>query len=396
MKRTLTIASALAIWVCVTLVQAPQTAQAAQAAPAPQTPQAPAAGQAPAAPAPAGRAGGGRGGRAPLTPRINRFEASRTSIKPGESIDLRWSVEAGDPTIDNGIGPVYQSGSVRLTPKATTTYTLTMGANVSRSVTVTVAGTKPVAATPAAAAPAAGGTITRINGKPDFSGIYGFTGMSGFARGGGRGAAAPAPPPSPFADLPARPTLKAGIDNTPKPQPTGGTADCLPLPADTAFGVPYPFQIFQNPKYVIIINEYPGTFRIIPLDQPHRADAVDDPTWMGDSVGSWDGDTLVIDTVGYNGRHSIGGIQEPSPSFRTIERLTRLNGKDFFYEIVYEDPEKATGQWRSTRTFAGDVRPGVNKVLEFVCENNRDYTPLFGPEGPPPPGAGRGGRGAPQ
>jgi hypothetical protein len=305
-------------------------------------------------------------------------------------------VEAGDPTIDNGIGPVYQSGSVRLTPTATTTYTLTMGANVSRSVTVTVAGTKPVAATPAAAAPAAGGTLTRINGKPDFSGIYGFTGMSGFARGGGRGAAAPAPPPSPFADLPARPTLKAGIDNTAKPQPTGGTADCLPLPADTAFGVPYPFQIFQNPRYVIIINEYPGTFRIIPLDQPHRADAVDDPTWMGDSVGSWDGDTLVIDTVGYNGRHSIGGIQEPSPSFRTIERLTRVNVKDIFYEIVYEDPEKATGQWRASRTFVGDVRPGVNKVLEFVCENNRDYTPLFGPEGPPPPGAGRGGRGAPQ
>ena len=57
----------------------------------------------------------------------------------------------------------------------------------------------------------------------------------------------------------------------------------------------------------------------------------------------WDGDTLVIDTVGYNGKHSIGGIQQPSESFHTIERLTRINGKDIFYEIIYEDPEKATG-----------------------------------------------------
>jgi hypothetical protein len=387
LTRALTVACAFVVWVCAAAAQAPQGgAPAAPAAGAPPQGGAPARG--------AGPAQGGRGGgRAAITPRIVRFEATPTSIKPGESIVLTWATEVGDPIIDNGVGPVYQRGSVKLTPKATTTYTLTMGnTDVKRSVTVTVAGTTPVAATPAAPANAAA-TIARIDGKPDFSGIYGFTGMSGFARGEGRGGAATAPPPSPFADLPARPTLKPGVDNTPKPTPTGGTADCLPLPADTAFGVPYPFQIFQNKNYVIIINEYPGTFRIIPIDAPHRADAADDPTWMGDSVAQWEGDTLVIDTIGYNGRHSIGGIQEPSDRFKTIERLTRVNGKDIFYEIIYEDPEKAEGRWRSTRTFVGDRRAGVNKVLEFVCENNRDYVPLFGPQGPPPPGQGRGGRG---
>jgi hypothetical protein len=376
MKRTLVIAFVLFAWVGLPSAQAPPGAPAAQP---------------PGPPAPGGARQGG--GRAALIPRINRFEVSRTSIKPGESIDLRWSVEAGDPTIDNGIGPVYQSGSLRLTPKVTTTYTLTMGADVRRSVTVTVAGTTPAAASAPASAPVPP-VIARIDGKPDFSGIYGFTGMSGFARGRGGAAAAPAPPPSPFANLPTRPTLKPGIDNTAKPAPAGGTADCMPLPADTAFGVPYPFQIFQNRNYVIIVNEYPGTFRITPLDQPHRAEAADDPTWMGDSVGHWDGDTLVIDTIGYNGKHAIGGIQEPSDRFHTIERLTRVNGKDIFYEIVYEDPEKAEGQWRSTRTFVGDTRPGVNKVLEFVCENNRDYVPLFGPQGPPAPR--QGGPGAPR
>jgi len=124
-------------------------------------------------------------------------------------------------------------------------------------------------------------------------------------------------------------------------------------------------------------------------------DAADDPSWMGDSVGRWDGDTLVIDTVGYNGKHAIGGIQEPSEKFHSIERLTPIGGVNIYYEIVYEDSEKAVGQWRKNpTTYVRDSRPGVNKVMEFVCENNRDYLPLFGPAGPPPPGeGGRGGRG---
>jgi hypothetical protein len=381
MKRALTVASLVTFSISLISAQAPQG---------------PAAGQQPPTPA-AGAQGarGGRGGRTPIVPRILRLEASPASLEPGESFVLSWATEAGTPTIDQGIGAVPPRGTAKLTPKATTTYTLRMG-DVIQSVTVTVAGTAPVA--PAAAVPpaasAAASAIARIDGKPDFSGIYGFTGMASLGGGrggrGGRGAAAAPPPPSPFADLPARPTVKPGVDNSATPNPAGGTADCMPLPADTAFGVPYPFQIFQNRNYVIMINEYPGTFRIIPLDQPHRADAADDPTWMGDSVAHWDGDTLVIDTIGYNGKHAIGGIQQPSDRFRTIERLTRTNAKDIFYEIIYEDPEKAVGQWRATRTLVGDTRLGVNKILEFVCENNRDYVPLFGPEGPPQ-GRGRGG-----
>jgi hypothetical protein len=382
MKRALSIVFVLANSVCLALAQAPQ------GAPAGQQPGAPAAGAA------AGQAGqAGRGGRAPITPRILSFEASPVSIKPGESFVLSWSTEAGTPSIDNGIGPVYQRGTIRVTPKATTTYTLTMsGGSVTKAVTVTVAGTTPVVPAAADASPAAR-PIPRIDGKPDFSGIYGFTGMAG---GGGRGRGAgdaPAQPASPYANLPTQFTLKPGVENRATPNPAGGTADCLPLPADTAFGVPYPFQIFQNKNYMVMINEYPGTFRIIPIDQPHQVDAADDPTWMGHSVGRWDGDSFIIDTVGYNGKHSIGGIQQPSEKFRTIERLTRTSASNIFYEIIYEDPEKTTGQWRSTRTFNGDTRPDVNKVLEFICENNRDYIPLFGPQGPPPPGAGRGGRG---
>ena len=380
MKRAFGIAFVLVLVVCMARAQAPQGAPAGQQ-------------PAPAQGAAAGQAG--RGGRGAITPRILSFQASPASIKPGESFMLSWATEAGTGTIDNGIGDIAPRGTTKVTPKATTTYTLTMaGGAVTRSVTVTVAGTTPV--TPAAANVADSRPIPRLDGKPDFSGIYGFTGMYSLG-GGGRGARgaadapAPAQPASPYSNLPTQFTLKPGVQNRATPNPAGGTADCLPLPADTAFGVPYPFQIFQNKKYVILINEYPGTFRIIPFDEPHQSDA--DPTWMGDSVGKWDGDTLVIDTIAYNGKHSIGGIQEPSESFKTIERLTRTSASTIFYEIVYEDPEKTTGPWRATRTFTADTRPGVSKVMEFICENNRDYVPLFGPAGPPPPGEGRGGRG---
>jgi hypothetical protein len=378
MKRALIIVFAVMLVVCMAWAQAPQ---GAQVPPQGAQPQAGAAGgQAPAE--------GGRGGRAAITPRILNFQATPASIKPGESFVLSWATEAGTGTIDNGIGAVPTRGTIKVTPKATTTYTLSLaGGAVIRALTVTVAGTTPVAATSADAA--ANRPIPRVDGKPDFSGIYGFGGSGGR---GARGAAAPAQPNSPYANLPAQPTLKPGVENRATPNPAGGTSDCLPLPADTAFGVPYPFQIFQNKNYVLFIHEYPGTFRIIPIDEPHPVDA--DVTWMGDSVAKWDGDTLVIDTIAYNGKHSIGGIQQPSEKFHTIERLTRTSATGIFYEIIYEDPELATGQWRSTRTFNGDARPGVTKVFEFVCENNRDYIPLFGPGGPPPPGEGRGARGA--
>jgi hypothetical protein len=259
---------------------------------------------------------------------------------------------------------------------------------VTKSVTVTVEGT--TAAAPGANQPAEAKPIPRINGKPDFTGVY--NNYSFFDGGGrGRGNAAQAPP-SPYSSLPAQPTLKPGVSNTRGAGGNpglGGTADCMPLPAAAAFGVPYPFQIIQSKDYVVIFHEYPGTFRIVPLNgQPRVADP--DPTWMGDSIGHWDGDTLVIDTIGFNGKARIGGIAQPSEKFHTIERLTRT-ATGLFYEIVYEDPEFATGQWRTATAYPLDARAGVSKIDEFVCENNRNYLPLFGPEGPQT--GGRGGRG---
>jgi hypothetical protein len=324
---------------------------------------------APAAPAP-GR-GGGRG-PAPA-PRIISFEARPASIKPGESALLVWSVEnPGGPVIEPAIGPVIPRGSRQVSPSATTSYTLTMrGANdavITRSVTVTVAGTKPVAATSASAAPTGRGIPRTSEGKPDFSGVYAF---GGGGRGRGAGPAA--------ADGVVRtPTLKPGAEKyrvVRGPTDTGRTADCMPLSPPDAFGVPYQFQIVQNKDMLVLLHEYPGTFRLIPLDG-QREQLDPDPSWLGDSVGRWEGDTLVIDTIGYNDKTEVSGYRH-TDALHTVERLRRTD-EGFQYDVTIEDPNVFVSPWTESRTYRLNVPP-MKKIMEFVCENNRDYKPLFAP-----------------
>jgi hypothetical protein len=255
-----------------------------------------------AAQAPPGQAppaaGRGRGAPAPAT-RIVTFEAQPATIKPGESALLVWHIENppsatgfnGFGTIEPGVGRVSPRGSARVTPAATTTYTLAAG-QVTKTVTVTIPGTIPVTAASSASTRASTDIKRTPDGKPDFSGIYGWGNLFG-ARGGG---AAP-------------PTHKPGAEKyrvSRGPQDTGATTDCLPLIPPNSFGVPYEFQFVQNRDYLLILHEYPGLFRIVPLDgEPHQADP--DPSWLGDSVVGkairW------IDTIGYNEKMEINGYK---------------------------------------------------------------------------------------
>lgn len=314
--------------------------------------------------APAGR--GARGAARPQPPpRVVRFEASPASIKPGEAATLVWSTEnPAGLTIEPGIGSVTPRGSKQIKPAATTTYTLSMrGANntpITSTVTVTVAGTAPLAAS--TDQPGAKKAIARTaDGKPDFSGVYAF------GLGGGRGARGNG----------GGPVLKPGAEKYKVdrgPQDVGRTADCMPLSPPDAFGVPYQFQIVQNKDTLVLMHEYPGTFRIIPLDgEPHQPDP--DPAWLGDSVGRWEGDTLVVDTIGYNDKTEVSGFHH-SDALHTVERFTRIED-GVQYEVTIEDPNVFVAPWTETRTYRFNVPP-MKRIMEFVCENNRDYKPLFG------------------
>ncbi len=301
---------------------------------------------------------------AQLPARILSFTAQQTSLRPGQSATLVWSVE--NPTgvsLDPGPGRVRPRGSIQVSPTATTTYTLTVrGPNnqvVTKEVTVTVAGTTPVTA---AAAVGSNKEVPRLgNGKPDLSGVYDFS------MGGGRGARGPAPAP---------PVLKPGAEKyrvVRGPNDAGVTSDCMPLAGPQAFSVPYQFQIVQGALDVAILHEYPGTFRIIPTDSAaHPVDP--DPTWMGDSIGRWEGDTLVVDTIGFNDKTEISGFKH-SEALHIVERFTRGDFNTLRYDVTLEDPNVFAQPWKMSRTFA--LRPDLSKVDEFVCEKNEDYSKYF-------------------
>ena len=133
-------------------------------------------------------------------------------------------------------------------------------------------------------------------------------------------------------------------------------------------------QIVQNPGYVAILNEMYHDNRIIPTDgRPHPLDP--DPSWMGNAVARWDGDTLVVDSIGYNDRTEINGYRH-TESLHVVERISRPNVETLQYEATIEDPNVFAGPWVVRRTFP--LLPEYDSINEFVCENNRDYKPLFG------------------
>jgi hypothetical protein len=313
---------------------------------------------------PAGFDGSAYGKARDIQARIISFTANPASIKPGDAFTLAWQTEnPGGVTIDPEPGRVTPRGSRQLKPAATTTYTLTVrGANnqvLTKEVTVTVAGTTPVAARADAAKKA---VPKMADGKPDLSGVYG----AGGGGAGARGAAAP-----------AGPVLKAGAEKyriVRGPDDTGATSNCMPLVPPQSWGVPYQFQILQGTNYVSIFHEYPGTFRIIPTDgTPHQVDP--DPSWLGDSVGHWEGDTLVVDTIGFNDKTELQGYRH-TESLHMVERFRRPDLDTIQYEVTIEDPNVFEKPYTLNRTFS--LRPDLKRIDEFICENNRDYKPLFG------------------
>ena len=300
-----------------------------------------------------------------LAARIMDFKAEPASIQPGQKTTLTWSTEnPSGISIDPDLGRVAPRGVQQVSPARTTTYTLTVrGPNnqiLTKTVTVNVAGT---AAVEAASNAAKKDTPRTADGHPDLSGVY--DSAFGGGRGGGRGGNAP-----------AGPELKPGAEKYKVVRPaedTGQYSDCMPLAGPQAFSVPYQFQLVQSAHHVAILNGYPGTFRIIPTDGTlHPADP--DPTWMGDSVAHWDGDTLVVDTLGFNDKTEINGYRH-TEKLHIVERFGRPDLNTLQYEATLEDPNVFVKPWTVTRNFA--LRPDLSKVDEFVCEHNPDYTKFF-------------------
>ncbi|HEX4999833.1 MAG TPA: hypothetical protein VFY29_16555 [Terriglobia bacterium] len=303
----------------------------------------------------------GRGGRGAIEPRILTFEARPATVRPGEGAQLVWQTEATrNMTIEPEVGPVAVRGSKQVFPARTTTYTLRAGPTLTKTVTITVAGA-PVA-TAAANSAARNDTKGRMDGHPDFTGVYGNAGLP-------QGAQAPALKPGAEKfqivrtanDVRGRTTL---------------VQECVPLGIPQTYITPYPWQFIQTPKMMVQVFEYPSAVRFIPLDgRPLPADP--DPTWMGTAVGRWEGDTLVIESAGYNDKTEVHSFLH-TESLHVIEKFRKLENGDLQYEVTVEDPNVWVSPWViPARTFPH--HPESEFVSEFVCDAPVvDYQKLFG------------------
>lgn len=223
------------------------------------------------------------------------------------------------------------------------------------------------------------------DGHPDLSGVWQGGGASGlaFAIGSDNAKAARpgdtavakapaavvrAPFKPPYQDwmLPKIQELRArrNIDD---PQ-----ARCLLVGVPRITNEPLPIKIIQTKDEITFLYETFHAFRVIPTDGRKHPDDIE-PSFMGDSVAHWEGDTLVVDVTGFNDKTwiGVGGATLHTEALHVIERYTRVNYDTIGYEVTIDDPKAFTKTWNAPPSSLS-LRPG-ERLHEYECiENNED------------------------
>jgi hypothetical protein len=151
---------------------------------------------------------------------------------------------------------------------------------------------------------------------------------------------------------------------------SNASTECLPTGMPQMMFAIYPIELIQSPGQVTIIAEAMSQVRRVHLDKPQLKIEEVPPGFFGHSVGHWEGDTLVVDTVGV--KESVVGFRDMphSDQMRIRERI-RLVAPDIMHdEITIQDPVVLEKPFTYTNAYRR--MPGY-EVLEYVCENNRDY-----------------------
>ena len=140
-----------------------------------------------------------------------------------------------------------------------------------------------------------------------------------------------------------------------------------------------PFEIIQIPGRVLMHFEWDHWVRQIWMDgREHPEDP--DPTWMGHSIGRWDGDTLVVDTVGFNDKTWLDQAAHPhSDQLHLVERWRRVDQDILELQIMFDDPIAYPKPWAGKRLFGS--KPNWEIQEEVYCEfrgilNSPDYLPF--------------------
>jgi len=149
---------------------------------------------------------------------------------------------------------------------------------------------------------------------------------------------------------------------------------CLPHGVPRIMFVPLPMEVFQIPGRVMIEQESLNELRQIHLDRPHLKDP--DPSFNGDSVGKWEGNTLVVDTIGFNDVTWLDHVGLPhSDQLHVTERIRRVDHDTLQDDFTIEDPKTFTKPWTTSQGYK--LRPSW-ELMEYVCQENNHY--VFHPE----------------
>src|SRR5262245_27291821 len=152
---------------------------------------------------------------------------------------------------------------------------------------------------------------------------------------------------------------------------------CKPSAGPGFFNAPG-FEILDTPelKKIFILNiAGPHTWRVIYMDgRPHPTGDDLRPSFLGHSVGHWEGDTLVVDTVGFNEKQWIAGSYPTTEQLRLTERISRPNLKTLSYEYTVDDPGAYTAPWTGRWTIT-DKTPSSwitgGEMFEYICQDSR-------------------------
>jgi hypothetical protein len=134
--------------------------------------------------------------------------------------------------------------------------------------------------------------------------------------------------------------------------------------------LPYPFQIVQSAKVILMAYEYASTNRVINMEKPVAA-SVD--SWMGTANGHWEGDTLVVDNTGFNDLSWFDRAGDfHSDALHVVERFTPADATHLNYEATIEDPQIFTRPWKLSvplyRRVEKDAQLGEFKCVEYAEE----------------------------
>jgi hypothetical protein len=232
---------------------------------------------------------------------------------------------------------------------------------------------------PAARAPAPGPVRRMPDGKPDISGFFqsdhgganwGLEAHKETFTGGGRGVIIDPPDKK----LPYQPWAAAekASRNRPERGYDDPTAHCFVGGVPRSLYVPAPVHIFQTPDAVIFLHERMA-WRLVSLNRKdHLPDTL--RLWQGDSIGRWEGDTLVVETKNMNGKTWLNEVGDViSHNATVVERFTPVNADRITYQATVTDPAVYTRPW--TIEMPLNRQPG--EMLEVAClEDNQDLQHL--------------------